>query len=319
MEHHKYYYVILGSCWDLYKHCYRDILKMDNAIYISDDMVMSNPLLRLVLSDRHNLHIPNLLRKYIRSLLLKSKIQNNRPFCFLMFSNWVRYSNKTGLIDALKKEYPNSRFVWFIQDLYRTVPYPTEPFDLILSFDMGDSLQYGFHYYPLVFSKTDESINMAPIYDVYFLGKAKNRLSEILRAFEIMKDQGLRIDMNLVDVPKSEQIYADEINYIKGMAYEENLQHLSSSKCALEIMQQGGVGYTMRYHEAIVYGKKLLSNNPYIKNSPFYDKKYMSYFENSDMIDTDFLRNIKSGESICYNYNNEFSPINLIKFIDNLL
>ena len=41
----------------------------------------------------------------------------------------------------------------------------------------------------------------------------------------------------------------------------------------LEIMQQGGHGYTLRYCEAIAMGKKLATNNPEIEKAPFYNKE----------------------------------------------
>lgn len=55
----------------------------------------------------------------------------------------------------------------------------------------------------------------------------------------------------------------------KFMTYQENIQHTLHTRCLLEIMQQGGLGYTQRVMEAICEGKKLLTNNSTIKEAPF--------------------------------------------------
>jgi hypothetical protein len=319
MEKLKYYYVVLGSNWDLYVHSYKDLEKIDNAEYISDDFIMNNKILRVLMSDKLKVNILKPFSQYISNYLNSKVITPDIPICFVFFSNWVRYSNKTGFIDLLKREHPNSKYVWFLQDLYQFVPYPTKYFDLILSFDKGDSNKYGYVYHPLVYSRPKEDRVFEQKSDIYFLGKAKNRLSEIYSTYELLRGEGLKIDMNLVGVPIAERKYTDDINYISSMPYAENLQHLKESKCILEIMQHGGTGYTLRYQEAVAMGKKLLTNNKFVMESPFYNERFVSFFDNPSRIDKDFVKRLKMVEDIDYNYHDDFSPIQLIQFVDNLL
>lgn len=319
MNQLKYYYVIMGSNWDLYLHCYKDINQMDEAVYISDERIVTNRLLRPLLSDKIRMNLILPFNQYLNKRLYRNAFPNDRPLCFIFFSNWVRYDRKIGLIDYLRSRFPQSKYVWFLQDLYKFVPYSTKQFDLVLSFDQGDVEKYNFIYHPLVFSNYYGDIVPMPESDVYFLGKAKNRLHEIFRAYELMKEEGLNVDMNIVDVPKKEQIYTNDIHYIEGLTYYENLQHLLHSKCALEIMQQGGKGFTIRYHEVIAMSKKLITNNPMVCNTSYFDKGYISHYDKPELMDRSFLRRISSGEKVDYGYNNNFSPIELIKFVDKLI
>lgn len=62
---------------------------------------------------------------------------------------------------------------------------------------------YGWVYYPLVYSEVHiEDNNDIPESDVYFVGKAKDRLSEIISFFEKCDAAGLKCDFHIVGVPK---------------------------------------------------------------------------------------------------------------------
>ena len=98
------------------------------------------------------------------------------------------------------------------------------------------------------------------------------------------------------------------------MPYEENLQRIRKTRCMLEIMQQGGHGYTLRYCEAIALGKKLATNNPEIEKAPFYNEKFISVFKNVEEFDPQFILN--GDREVDYNYLPELSPLKLLEFID---
>ena len=103
------------------------------------------------------------------------------------------------------------------------------------------------------------------------------------------------------------------------MDYGDNLQHVIHTKCLLEIMQKGQIGYTQRAVEAVCLGKKLLTNNPIIKDAPFYKQEFISQFEKSGDIDIAFINNIPDSELIDYQYKEKLSPIELLDFIDERL
>ena len=310
-------YVILGSSWDLYKYAYSDLNSLDNAIYISDTTLTSNIVRRIHLSKSINAIFELPFKKIWNKFIFKSKFQNDNPICFVFFSNWAEYNKELNLTDYFKKRYKGSKCVLFLQDLYKFRIIDTKQFDLCLSFDKADCERYGFVYHPLVFSdiKFDNEVKVEN--DVFFLGKAKNRLRNIVRMFEYLQNYGLKCDFYLVGVNKEDQVYPDLIHYIEGMDYLTNLQLVRKSRCLLEIMQESGTGFTQRGCEAVCLGKKLLTNNQYINEEPFFNPRYISTFKSVDDIDRDFINHIPDEISIDYHYKHMMSPIELLQFIEN--
>lgn len=314
-----YYYIILGSSWDLYKQSYSDII--NEADYISEEIVRNSPICRFHFSKKVNNFI-NLPFKYIWNYkYYNNKYPLNRPLCFIFMGNWVKLNKEIHYTQYLKKKYPNAKLVCFLQDLYKFYDNKElfADFDLKLSFDQGDAEKYGFTYHPLVFSEYRGVINDMPQTDIYFLGKAKDRFSDIIRTYEILKEENLITDFHLVGVPPKKQIYKDDIHYINKMSYLDNLQHIIHTTCVLEIMQKGGLGYTQRGLEILGMNKKLLTNNQMIHNEPYFNPKFISQFDKPENIDRDFLKHIKDDEKIDYHYKEKISPIELLDFIDKII
>ena len=101
-------------------------------------------------------------------------------------------------------------------------------------------------------------------------------------------------------MPKENQVLKNKISYCGQMPYEENLKRIRKTRCMLEIMQQGGHGYTLRYCEAIAMGKKLATNNPEIEKAPFYKKEFISVFKSVEEFDPQFILN--GDREVDYNY-----------------
>ena len=101
------------------------------------------------------------------------------------------------------------------------------------------------------------------------------------------------------------------------MSYVENLNHIRQTKALLEIMQQGGHGYTLRTCEAIMYDKKMITNNPEIKNAEFYSSDRISVFEDVNEIDAEFV--LREPHNVDYKFKEELSPLKLLEKIDGVL
>ena len=331
----KYNYIVLGSSSDLYRFSYSDFKKTDYAYYIpgmeSNLSKIGNTLFRFHTWKKLNRIIPLPFKQIWNGFLLGRLPvrEENKTFCFVFFSNWVEYENQLHIIEFLRKKYKGCRIVWFLQDIIATRtmseggPLPVEElkekFDLVMSFDQGDCEKYGLIYHHLVFSTFEGEIMDMPNSDVYFVGKAKNRQKEIVKVYELLKSHGLRCDFHIANVPASEQVYSDDIDYNPNISYQENLQHILHTKCLLEIMQQDGAGFTQRGCEAVCLDKKLLTNNPKIKEAPFYHNQYISQFSTVDTIDEFFLMSIGNNDSVDYGYKQEFSPIKMLEFIEHFL
>lgn len=258
----------------------------------------------------------------------------DKPICFVMSGMWVQMAFELGFCETIRAKYPNAKIVWYLTDLVAKFPaayfkkderhpYPdmckaSRMFDMIVSFDQGDCNKYGLTYYPLLYSSMMNT-DKEPDYDIYFCGKAKDRLPQIIKAYEYLKGHGLKLDFYLTGVPRAKQIYPDEITYGSGISYKENVERLNRSKAMLEIMQKGGSGYTIRCNEVVCFDKKLITNNANVKDAPFYNQKYISIFVKPDAtdIDMEFLKELKnSNEPVDYHYKEKMSPVELLKFID---
>ena len=312
-----YKYVIAGADNDFYDIAFNDVRNKDkNITYLRTAMDYSNPVIRFLrnrhFSGRAN-NIINLPGKFIwNRFTFENPYKNTDKICFVIFgANYARYV-ELGVFESLRKRYPGCKIVCYFQDLASKCGYSypeklKNHFDLILSFDQKDCDMYGWIYYPLVYSEVhiEDDDDDIPESDVYFVGKAKDRLSEIISFFEKCDAAGLKCDFH---------IFKNKISYCGQMPYEENLKRIRKTRCMLEIMQQGGHGYTLRYCEAIAMGKKLATNNPEIEKAPFYNKKFISVFKSVEEFDPQFILN--GDREVDYNYLPELSPLKLIEFID---
>ncbi len=325
MSAFKYNFVIFGYDQDLYKIPYADVIKSDNAVYLCKPLDSNSKLLTIL----YKAHVTEKINKFIKlpfkglwnSMMFRSenKFKEKKPLCFVFFMRRCNLVNQ-GLIKYLHNKYPDAKFVCFYQDLVKkytvcSLERIKAEFDLVLSFDHEDAKEYGLYYYPLVYSNVDIPTNPEiERSDIYFVGVAKNRLDDILDAYVRLRDAGLKCDFTICGVPEQQRKFTNEIKYCDKVEYTDNVQHIKATRCILEIMQKGGHGYTLRACEAIVFDRKLLTNNPEVKYAPFYSQNAISTFTAPDTIDIDF---VKSGDDeVDYGYKNELSPIHLLEFIE---
>lgn len=200
--------------------------------------------------------------------------------------------------------------------------------DMVVSFDRDDCVEYGFvwlglHYY----SPADVSIPATVSSDIFFAGAATEGRKELLEKIcQYIKIDGGKCDFKLVLSENwlkriKGRILKEEPRYSpvgvcmtkRNLSYKEILSSVVHSNCILELVQPGQRMQTLRYFEAVVYNKKLLTNNLYIKELPFYDERYMRVFNSIEDIDVEWLQR---REMIDYGYNGEFSPTHILKIIE---
>lgn len=320
----KYNYVVFGSDADYMCTAYADIENCSWAKYI-ENLDCKNSILNKIYkyhtSPRLNQMVTIPFRKVWNRFSFVNTFEDNKPICFVFFGCDTRRI-ESGLILYLRKKYPNCKIISFCQDLVRTYGSKFKEFyslfDAIYSFDQNDVKTYDLIYQPDVYSKinVEEDLNLSNS-DVYFLGKAKDRLDQIITVYEKLTDNGLRCEFYITGVEKEKQIYSDQIHYCDGMNYLDNIKHIMKTNCILEIMQGGGHGYTLRYAEAIMYNKKLLTNNPEISKADCFNKDYISVFDDVESIDINFIkgRRININEEI----KESLSPLKFFKRVDCML
>lgn len=320
---YKYNYVVFGNDGSLMRTAYRDCMKCNQAKYI-EMLDIKNSLLNFMFkyhtSPRINAHIRMPFRTVWNGYSFRNDFNNHLPICFIFFGNDTRRINN-GLIEYLRGKYKGCKIISFCQDLVKTYGNDFDKykkkFDYIFSFDHGDAQKYDLLYYPLVYSKLDmPQPDSSYRSDVYFLGKAKDRLEQIIQIYEHLSGMGLNCHFYITGVNEQGQKYPDKIHYCEGFSYEENIKHIIASKCLVEIMQGGGLGYTIRYAEALTYQKKIITNNKMIKKAPFFNDSFICAYDTPDDINEEFFNTplIIDAKS-----RNSLSPLVFFKHIDDIL
>lgn len=195
--------------------------------------------------------------------------------------------------------------------------------DGIYSFDPGDVKQYGFRPLGLSYYSMRDPVALLSQYpdgkpsDLYFTGGLKGGRDElILSVFKRLSDAGANVEYHLMvwgEKRMQKKLYKDKIDYFSDMKpYEELLAGIMRTKVILEIVQDGQSGPSLRYHEAVCYNRKLLSNNPEIVNFPYYDARYMRYFAKAEDIDPAW---VMEECDVDYGYRGDFSPVNMLRLV----
>lgn len=261
----------------------------------------------------------DLLKLWYPTFFKKKFTVFDEQLCFIVASSRV----PVDYLVWLKKKHPKAKFIRVHRDLYKitcrngyTLEFTNSFFDVQMSFDKKEAKEHHALYFDEIESKIDVSgAEQYPKCDVFFAGKAKDRLNSILQALRILNEAGLNCNFYVTDVPKYEQTKIEGLVYgEKLMPYKEMLFRSIRAKCILEINQEGAVGYTSRFIEAVLYNKKLITNNQFIKESPFYNESFIQCISNIDDLDASFVR---KNTKVDFNYNGEFSPINIIRILEN--
>ncbi|MBV7405695.1 hypothetical protein [Enterobacter sp. ENT03] len=135
------------------------------------------------------------------------------------------------------------------------------------TFDNSDAKLYNIiykgQYLPCVYSlKSVEQKNNA-----YFLGLNKGRQSILMALSDKLSERGITPDITLV------KKYNFGIKFYHGkISYLENVNKLLESTYVIDIVSEGQTGLTLRALEATFYHRKLITNNPAIKQYEFYNE-----------------------------------------------
>lgn len=318
----KYHYIVFGYECDYFEVMFKDAIDELGVEYIKNPIKDSthNSFLTALYNVHNNSYlnaIYNIPGKDKWYHLYYQK-KHTDPLCFVFLICWFdsRYEK---LFIYLKQNYPNAKLVLYLEDIVASRPafdHKLEVyFDEIITYDKGDSDKYNYRYYPTFMSKIEIPAANTK-YDLCFIGVAKQRISLIHSVFDYLKHKNIKQDFVVCRKPKE----IDKVMGIKykkfNMSYKEYLKHVACSKCILEIMQDNATGFTLRTWEALLYNKKLLTNNKLIKECEYFNEKQFAYFKTAEDIDPaffseDLFKSTFDPKSI--------SPINFFQFLDKLL
>lgn len=326
-NHFNYNYVFIDNGLDYNKIARNDLIYLNNCIILENKFVFKNKIVEFLYRIHTSKRINNIIilpfqSCWNRTFFKDVKFIDNKPICFIFATHLEKQFNmKT--FRYLRKKYPNCKIVTMRRDVIEvclseikngSVELLKKTFDNIYTIDNNDVIKYGFKKINIMCSNyTIDSSNDIPYSDIFFCGKIKDRIEIITNLYNLFKKNGLVCDFILLNDSKDADI-PNGIEIInKPISYYEILQHIDKTNCILEITQSNISSCSARFLEAICYNKKLLTNFKNITKYHFYNNRYMKVIDDINDIDIDF---IKRKNTVNYQYDNYYSPINIIKYID---
>lgn len=268
------------------------------------------------------------LTKHFALTKVLSEIANQYEEIFVLLTNgaFVTSAMPASVLHALKKRYPHVRFALYYYDGVNTgASFLADfvraqfTFDFLYTFEKPDAEKYGFKYWPSPYSALLNIPAQQAEKDLYFCGRSGNavRRAIYLDVLEKCRRNAVNADMDIL-VLKNPDDYCrfTDIARIHGagdiVPYPKVLERTLQAKCILDVVLPYHTGLSLRPYEAVCYNRKLLTNNRSILKFPYYDSRYMQYFEKVEDIDWDW---VKEDIEVDYHYDGEFSPLRLLEDI----
>lgn len=320
----KFYVIANESYKDSWVDCVWGDIKNQATIYLDN-----NDLKYSLLKKIKKFHFSNKINKHIwlpfkfiwdRNLVIKYHDLEESDTNILIFQSNIKFSPQ--YIKKLKKD-KNAIIVLYLPDtIHRLgIADSCEEFnryaeyyqiDYVYSFDSGDCNKYGFEFFD-IYSKLD-MISQNEEQGIFYIGncRSKERLDILHGVYQRLKGL-VKCNFNLVGVDARKQIYMNGMIYNKPMKYAEVICNMQKNTILLELVNKGQNGNTFRFKEAVCYNKRLLTNNPEVMKSIYYNKEYIQYFDNVENIDIEWLKCVGD---IDYKYKGEYSPLHLLELIE---
>lgn len=240
---------------------------------------------------------------------------------YVIFQTGIKFS--AHYIERLKRE-RNACIVLYMPDNIRTMKIAQNKdeflrfcrhyhVDQVYSFDKKDCEEFGtefFDFYSMLPTKVTQTKLENGKPKVLYVGgcRSKERLNTLHALYNRLKEQAhCTFYLNGVD---SVDANRDGIIYNHPLSYAEVVELVQQHDVIVEIMNGNQAGNTLRLKEAVCYNKCLLTNNPFVKDSPYYHPDFMLIFKKVDDIDLS-----RFAKDVDYKYNGEFSPRKLMERI----
>lgn len=263
---------------------------------------------------RHYDHLP--LRSIWYRLIFRALKMDIGTNYRLLFYDWGSLSRDLSFIKYIKKRRPDINLIYLFSNVvkisgaekYGILNDLPNCFDRVFAFDKEDASRYGFDYSPLIYTRAQDYRDREILYDVFYIGTAKDRLDTLHSIYSMCVNNGLRCCFYIVGVSAEKQLYTD-IHYNQVLPYKEVLDLISHSKCMVDVIQGGSTAMTIKVCEAVIYNKKLITTNKNVMNEPFYSSDRFLLYPSSDnlvtFVDSEMIQFSEGDKAI-------FSPASLI-------
>lgn len=322
MKNKKYIFIGLGNKNNAIKEMFYEVIngKIPNANYV-EPFVFPNKFVekvhRFVYSQKLRRFFKWIPKKFWEKFHIVNKIEFNKSeITYLIFTYGTDIQRLCfpRLLKKIKQKYGDN--VKLVLMLFDSIDSPLKKqgwdkildirkyFDIVTTFDKEDAKKYDMIHFNDPYAKRDivEDKKLKHS-DVFFVGSDKGRGEILNKIANRMQKEGISFDFRVIGLQKKYEI-GGLIRQNTYLTYDNTIKCILASDCLLEVLCEGQHSASLRYYEAVVYGKKLLTNNPEVKKLKYYNPKFIQYFDNVDSIDMDW---IKDCTTVNYKYNGDFS------------
>lgn len=196
--------------------------------------------------------------------------------------------------------FPNSKFVVLVYDTIdgaygriaqtNNVNYYNDlkmGFDCVVTYNPFEAKKYGMTYLEKWPFPKYTPIN-EPDIDVFFVGRAKDRLGLIYSIYDKLNCYGLALSFWVYDIDNCLINYDYSINYNKWLSYKSVLKLCSESRCIIDLCKDGNVS-ELRYNQAVSMGKKLITNDCTVVNRTYFNSNNILVISSDRDIDYDWI------------------------------
>jgi len=168
----------------------------------------------------------------------------------------------------------NARMVfWYWNPVRNSIP-PSEVSGYInemWSYSPDDCKKYDLKYNSQFYFSSIALTKTEMLYDVFFLGRDKGRLTELLELKQ--KFESLNLNVKFHIAPNQRQYLKKERSYQKLISYDSALKEMARSRSILDILGDPNDGLSLRALESLFHKRKLITNCTAIVNYDFYDSQ----------------------------------------------
>lgn len=318
-------YLVVDDENEIYNAMYSDLFKQNKYdVEEIPKFLIKNKIInfvkRIIFNEKINKHIWIPFKFLFENFytISKYKFDPEENYVIILLNGTLKNHYSAKYIKKIKKKNHNVKWALVFYDSshnkYAKRSFKmARAFDYILSFDKSDCDKYGFLYFYSTFSNQNQLFHDEKFFsNIFWVGSDNGRFSKLKNIFKKIYLNYSNCKFLLCSNTKKNisQYGVLKTNYIP---YSEVLKYSFNSNCLIEYVINGQYGISLRTCEAIMFNKKLLTNNKNIVNMPFYNSKFIKIYNDEKDIDINF---INEKIDVNYNYKNEFSPIEILKLIE---
>ena len=151
----------------------------------------------------------------------------------------------------------------------------------VYTFDKNESIKYKLGFNTQFFTN-DLHLKSEIKQDIYFVGRDKGRYFLVKNLYDFCSKNGISTLFQLFRDDDKQRYDCPEILSNEFVEYNDVINNIAESRIVLDLCKEGQSGMTFRAVEALFLNKKIITNNIYYKELPFYSSEMIYVIENND-------------------------------------